>query len=145
MYENQRSECYTRLKNLIKDQDHDIAECILLVNQIKEHRHRNIKAKQVNKFDRLLKKQDGYLYKFSYFSTFSGHTSFDGHACNTSNTNAQANIITSSVTTIVSALTSPIAPTITTTSATTSLPVHTALLTNNKRAINLYSTPLTPA
>ena len=58
MYENQRSECYTNFKNLIKDQDQDKAECILLINKIKEHGHSKTKAKQIDKFDRLLKKQD---------------------------------------------------------------------------------------
>ena len=38
MYENQRSECYTKLKNLIKDQDQGIEECIFLTNKIKKHR-----------------------------------------------------------------------------------------------------------
>ena len=56
MYEKQRSVCYTKLKNIIKDHNQDIAECTLLINKMKEHRQNNTKARQTDKLDILFEK-----------------------------------------------------------------------------------------
>ena len=53
MYDNKRSECYAKFKNLM--QDKDISECFLLINKIKVYRHNKITAKQTDTFDRLFK------------------------------------------------------------------------------------------
>ena len=66
MYKNRRAECYSKLKTLTQDQD--ISECILLINKVKEYRHSKIKGKQINKFDRLLRKCNGYHNNFGTFS-----------------------------------------------------------------------------
>ena len=54
MYENKRSDCYAKPKNLM--QDKDISVCSLLINKIKEYRYSNVRAKQIDKFDMLFKK-----------------------------------------------------------------------------------------
>ena len=121
MYENKRAECYTQLKNLIQGQD--ISECSLLINKIKEYRHSKIKGKPIHKFDRLLKKYNGYHHKFGTFSTWQRHI-FGGHPHNTNCTNVQESSVTISATTTTTAA---IAPTTKTTSSNTSVPAHTHL------------------
>ena len=62
MFEKNRSQYYSHLKNIVNqhDQDSDIYKCILFINKIKEHRHSKIKQKQVNKFKHLYFKR--YVY-----------------------------------------------------------------------------------
>ena len=92
---------------------------------------------QIDKFDRLFKTYSGYHHYFS-FGTFGRHMFFSGHP---HNTNAQENSGTSGASTTSTAPMAPTAPMITTTTSTTSVPVLTATLTNNKRVLNLSTTP----
>ena len=73
-YENQRFEYHTRLKNLIQDQDQDIAACILLISKIQEHRHSKIKAKQIDKVDRLLKNKMDTIIILPFSALFQTHS-----------------------------------------------------------------------
>ena len=128
-----------KLRNITQDQD--ISEGIFLINKIKEYRHNKFKGKQINKFDRLLSKCNGYYHNFG---TFGGHTSFGGHIHNTNYRNVQDNISSSSATFTTTApmtLTTAIALTTTTTPTTTAAPTHTVLCTKNKWVINLSTTP----
>ena len=67
MLENNRSQYYSHLKNMVNqhDQDSDINKCILFINKIKEHRHNKIKEKQINKFKCLYFKKHGYHHNLN--------------------------------------------------------------------------------
>ena len=106
-------------------------ECIFLIDKIKEYRHSKIKDKQINQFDRLLRKCNGYYHNFGTFDTFSRHTSFSGHPHNTNYTNIENNSSFSSATFTTTA---PTAPTATMALATTALPVHTVPCNKNTRS-----------
>ena len=136
----QRSECYTKLKNIIKDQDQDIAECTLLISKIKEHRHSKTEARQIDKCSRFFQKQGGQHHNFGFFN---GHISFDGHPQNNNSTSVQTHYCTRNtsirVSTIVPAHTGPIAPTAITTSTIALVSPHTAPTNSNKWVINLQA------
>ena len=53
MFEQNRSQYYSHLKNMINqhDQERDIGKCIEFINKIKEQRHSKIKNKHINKFE----------------------------------------------------------------------------------------------
>ena len=53
MFEKNRSQYYSSLKNMINQQelhDQDIGKCIQFIHKIKDHRHNKIRAKHIDKF-----------------------------------------------------------------------------------------------
>ena len=65
MFENNRSQYYSQLKNMINKHDQDIEKCILFINKIKENRHNKIKVKHIDKFKWLHFKRFGYHHNLT--------------------------------------------------------------------------------
>ena len=76
MFEQNRSQYYSYLKNMINQHDQDlyIGKCIQFINKLKEHRHSKIKNKHISKFKHLYFKRFGYHHNFTRNSQFLNNT-----------------------------------------------------------------------
>ena len=160
MFEKNRSQYYSHLKNMVNqhDQDSDINKCILFINKIKDHRHSKIKEKHNNKFDCLYFKRYGYHHNLTrqmqnfdnidQDCTLSRHLNVPSSFSNTSSqasNNSTVPATTMATTPSSDADPAPMAPTTapghppTSSRDTCKTSNHT-----NKWVINLSKTPLTP-
>ena len=62
MYEHNWTKLYSQLSNLIIEED--IFRCTSFINKIKEHRYLKVKRRQINKFECLVYKGNGYSHNY---------------------------------------------------------------------------------
>ena len=158
MLDKQREDQYKRFKAIIsntnsQDQDQDLDRSRLFINKIKEHRHDKIRAKHIEKFEKLHFKHYGYHHNINRHTHFFDNTD---HVLDTlsGQPKVPSGFTASSTTasTTSSIPTTPTTPTPSTQVAAT-LPApglppsastsHTGTSHMDKWVINLSKTPLT--
>ena len=151
MFEQNRSQYYSHLENMINqyDQEIDIGKCIQFINKRKEHRHSKIKNKHIDKFKCLYFKRFGYHHNFTRNSQFLNNT--DCALSGQSNVPSSISTTSSSGSGIPSVPATPMAST--PSSSMDSAPRHPSSSSRHtcktddhtkKWVINLSQTPLTP-
>ena len=155
--DKQREDQYKQFKNTLfnhnnQDHDQDLERSRLFINKIKDHRHDKIKAKHIEKFEKLYFKNHGCYYNLSRHTNYSDNIDSDSNTLSGQPNVPSSFSTTSTITSTSSSIpATPMAPTPSSSTADTNpaprLPLssmkHAGTDHIDKWVINLSKTPLT--